>query len=109
LARLERGSPQALLEATIAAAEKIASREPLWAGAAGEALSDPLAKLGATWQDQREVAFGEWPALLAAMRSTEILRPAYGRHPRLAIWGPLEARLQRADLLILGGLNEGSW
>jgi len=109
LARLERGSPQALLEATIAAAEKIASRETLWAGAAGEALSDALAKLGAAWQDQREVAFGEWPALLAAMLSTEILRPAYGRHPRLAIWGPLEARLQRADLLILGGLNEGSW
>ena len=27
----------------------------------------------------------------------------------LAIWGPLEARLQRADLLVLGGLNEGTW
>ena len=37
------------------------------------------------------------------------MRPRYGRHPRLAIWGPLEARLQRADLLILGGLNEGTW
>jgi ATP-dependent helicase/nuclease subunit B len=27
----------------------------------------------------------------------------------LFIWGLLEARLQRADLLILGGLNEGVW
>ena len=43
------------------------------------------------------------------MLATETIRPRFGRHPRLAIWGPLEARLQRADLLVLGGLNEGSW
>jgi len=28
---------------------------------------------------------------------------------RLFIWGPLEARLLTADLVILGGLNEGVW
>jgi hypothetical protein len=37
------------------------------------------------------------------------VRPPYGGHPRLFIWGLLEARLQKADLLILGGLNEGVW
>jgi ATP-dependent helicase/nuclease subunit B len=37
------------------------------------------------------------------------VRTALGRHPRLAILGPLEARLQRFDLMVLGGLNEGSW
>ena len=30
-------------------------------------------------------------------------------HPRIFIWGLLEARLQRADLVVLGGLNEGVW
>ncbi|PKP89662.1 MAG: double-strand break repair protein AddB, partial [Alphaproteobacteria bacterium HGW-Alphaproteobacteria-16] len=30
-------------------------------------------------------------------------------HPRLAIYGLIEARLQAADLVILGGLNEGVW
>ncbi|MEM8636015.1 MAG: PD-(D/E)XK nuclease family protein [Pseudomonadota bacterium] len=30
-------------------------------------------------------------------------------HPRLAIWGPLEARLQTADQFILAGLNEDVW
>jgi ATP-dependent helicase/nuclease subunit B len=30
-------------------------------------------------------------------------------HPRVFIWGLLEARLQQADLMILAGLNEGSW
>ena len=37
------------------------------------------------------------------------VRTAFGQHPRLAILGPLEARLQRHDLTILGGLNEGAW
>ena len=37
------------------------------------------------------------------------VRPLYGAHPRLAIWGLIEARLQQADLTILGGLNEGGW
>lgn len=109
LANLQKAAPQVLLDTTIAAIEKIATPEKLWAGDAGEALSDALNKLREAWQGQPEIALGEWPALLAAMLSPEILRPAYGRHPRLAIWGPLEARLQRADLLILGGLNEGTW
>ena len=56
-----------------------------------------------------QIAGGEWPALLSAMLEPETIRPRFGRHPRLAIWGPLEARLQRADLLVLGGLNEGTW
>lgn len=30
-------------------------------------------------------------------------------HPNILIWGTLEARVQGADLMILGGLNEGSW
>src|SRR6056297_825733 len=30
-------------------------------------------------------------------------------HPHIRIWGTLEARVQGAKLLILAGLNEGSW
>ncbi len=30
-------------------------------------------------------------------------------HPRLHIWGPLEARLLDVDLMVIGGLNEGNW
>ena len=109
LAGRETAAPQELLDATIAAAEKLAAAETLWAGAAGEALGDALAKLRQAWDGQPPIALGEWPSLFAAMLSAEIVRPAFGKHPRLAIWGPLEARLQRADLLILSGLNEGSW
>jgi ATP-dependent helicase/nuclease subunit B len=35
--------------------------------------------------------------------------PRFGDHPRLAILGPLEARLYQADIVLLGGLNEGGW
>lgn len=101
--------PDVLLDATIAAAEMLASADTLWAGEAGGALADVLARLRTAWAGKGAVAGGEWPGLFAAMLESETLRPAFGRHPRLAIWGPLEARLQRADLLILGGLNEGTW
>ena len=30
-------------------------------------------------------------------------------HPRLFLWRPLDARLLAADVIVLGGLNEGSW
>ncbi len=30
-------------------------------------------------------------------------------HPEVMIWGTLEARVQGADLVILGGLNDGVW
>ncbi len=50
----------------------------------------------------------------AALLLRELLRstPSQQRsesHPRLAIFGTLEARLIPADLIILGGLNEGGW
>ncbi|HEY4165820.1 MAG TPA: double-strand break repair protein AddB [Reyranella sp.] len=107
---LNDGTPaETLIDLTVAAAEQCAPDETLWAGDAGEALADALARQRTAWRDRRPVASGEWPALLTVMLATETLRPSFGRHPRLAIWGPLEARLQRADLLVLGGLNEGTW
>ena len=105
----EGATPLALIDATVTAAEAIAGSEALWSGEAGEALADALARLRAAWADSPVVTGGEWPALLEALIEPEIVRPSFGRHPRLAIWGPLEARLQRADLLVMGGLNEGTW
>src|SRR3546814_17599147 len=56
-----------------------------------------------------EVDPAELPALLVHMMDEVAVRPPAGGHPRLAIYGLIEARLQRADLLILGSLNEGVW
>lgn len=59
-------------------------------------------------------ALGPMPAHAAPRVLLELMRgretpPAPGDDARAAIWGPLEARLQRRDLMILGGLNEGVW
>ncbi len=48
-------------------------------------------------------------AVLTEFFNGQVVRPPYGGHPRVAIYGLLEARLQQADLVICVGLNEGSW
>ncbi|WP_421855760.1 double-strand break repair protein AddB [Oricola sp.] len=51
----------------------------------------------------------EWPQAVAALMADAAVKPAPGGHPRISIWGTLEARLQTVDLMVLGGLNEGGW
>ncbi len=78
-------------------------------GRGGRGLAGFVAELADAARAFGSVAGAEWPALFEALLQGRVVRPRWGRHPRLAIWGPLEARLQRADVLVLGGLNEGSW
>ena len=64
------------------------------------------------WSEQAKrmpVSSEEAVALLGELLAGRSIRPPYGGHPRVFIWGLLEARLQQADLMILGGLNEGVW
>jgi ATP-dependent helicase/nuclease subunit B len=93
----------------LAASDREAGAARLWHGDAGEAAANFFAALLAAAKDHEPIAGPEYPALLDALMAAERVRPRYGRHPRLFIWGPLEARLQQVDLMILGGLNEGVW
>ncbi len=115
-ARLMEGAlaePAALLEAHVGFTEWLATDAlagpRLWAGEAGSAAADFIHELAEGLRDAPPIAPTGWPALMQALMEERVVRESYGAHPRLAIWGPLEARLQQADLLILGGLNEGSW
>ncbi|MGH1355132.1 MAG: double-strand break repair protein AddB [Thalassovita sp.] len=64
---------------------------------------------------QREAAFGgemsahDYADMFGAILSRAEVRNPNTPHPNILIWGTLEARVQGADLLILAGLNEGSW
>jgi ATP-dependent helicase/nuclease subunit B len=51
----------------------------------------------------------EYANLFEAIFATGEVREAVQPHPRIMIWGTLEARVQGADLVILGGLNDGIW
>lgn len=83
--------------------------ERLWRGAAGRALATFIADLLDHGPAFGPIEPGEAPGLLAALMGDVAVREPFGRSSRLAILGLLEARLQRADLMILGGLNEGVW
>lgn len=51
----------------------------------------------------------DYPALLTSLLMHKAFRPSFSLHPRIHILGPLEARLQNFDTLVLGNFNEGSW
>lgn len=103
------------IEALLTVAESFAATpdqngdERLWRGDAGEAVSVFFADLREHAPACVDLPPQDIPALLEALLEGQAVRPRYGRHPRLFIWGPLEARLQYADRIILGGLNEGVW
>ena len=104
-----------LVQAHIRAAEALAASDAgggdrrLWREEAGEAAAVWLSELLGASRGFLKLAGADYPALFEALIAAPVVRPAYGRHPRLFIWGLLEARLQQADLVILGGLNEGVW
>lgn len=83
--------------------------ERLWAGVDGRALAGRLEALIADGGLFGRFEAAEAPALMAALLEDVAVRPGWGGHPRLSILGPVEAQLARADLMILGGLNEGVW
>ncbi|GHD17172.1 double-strand break repair protein AddB [Tianweitania populi] len=80
----------------------------LYAGDAGAGIADFLRALIGT-QAGYEILAGEWPGVLDALIAPEAVKPSIAGDGRIAIWGALEARLQTVDLLVVGGLNEGTW
>lgn len=84
--------------------------EAVWAGEAGRSLADLFAKLQEfASEGPGQVDPVDLPRLLRDMLYGISCRPVRGGHPRVFIWGLLEAKLQSADLMILAGLNEGTW
>ncbi len=104
-----------LLDAHMRCAEVLASTDEiagplrLWAGDEGESAATFVAELAAACDALPAIAPSSYPALFATLIKGRIVRPRFGKHPRLRILGPLEARLQRFGVLILAGLNEGTW
>jgi len=104
-----------LLMAHIEMAEKLAGTDEvdgakqLWKGDAGEEAAKLIEDLLEAGPYLRQFDASQYAALFEQFMSGVTVRQKYGQHPRLNIWGPLEARLQHADLMILAGLNEGVW
>lgn len=84
--------------------------EAVWAGHQGHAAADLFAEMEqAAPEGPGQADIRALPVLLDQMLGGVSVRPPQGGHPRIAILGLVEAQLQQADLMILGGLNEGTW
>ncbi|MFK7836971.1 MAG: double-strand break repair protein AddB [Sulfitobacter sp.] len=81
----------------------------LWKKKAGQKAQAVLQSL------QEHAAFGgtmtaaDYTDLVGALLATEEVRDRDAPHPDVMIWGTLEARVQGADLIIMAGLNDGTW
>lgn len=83
--------------------------ERIWAHEDGEAAAGFLAELSAAAEGFPPVRLDAYGDFLTALMRGRVVRPHQPAHPQLTILGLLEARLVRADRVILAGLNEGTW
>ncbi|MBR7621748.1 double-strand break repair protein AddB [Phenylobacterium sp. 20VBR1] len=91
------------------AADEHGDTGELWAGHGGEALGRLLSGLMSESDGSPAVSRRGFADLLARLMSGESIRSGGATHPRLRILGAIEARLTRADRLIVAGLEEGVW
>ncbi|MFN9092630.1 MAG: double-strand break repair protein AddB, partial [Alphaproteobacteria bacterium] len=112
--------PADLLALHLVAAEGLATTPELpgglrlYANEEGEALARHLASLGEALAEMPPIAPASWPGAFDAMLAGPIAPPFRAQrdtaaHPRIAILGLLEARLQSFDRVILGALEENIW
>ena len=81
----------------------------LWLEEAGEKVQSVIAELTEEADAGGTYTSRSFADLLNAVLQNETVRDAVSSDPRIMIWGTLEARVQGADLVILGGLNDGIW
>jgi ATP-dependent helicase/nuclease subunit B len=103
------------IAAHVTAAEAIAATEHengsarLWRGEIGDGTTEWLDE----WRNSADgfppLSGSDYTALFGSLSSSKTMRAVHTANPRLNILGPLEARLINADLIILGGMNEGAW
>lgn len=109
-AMLRAPLPLARFAALLGEAATALAGDAAWRGPDGRMAAELIAELQASESAARlDVTAEDAVPLLRQLLDERAVRPPYGGHPRISIWGVLEARLQRADLVVLGGLNEGVW
>lgn len=111
----EKVSLRELIEAHLQAAEQLAATDMksgdkiLWKGEAGEAAARFMADILDKADILGEIRADEYAGWLQVLMGGITVRKRYGTHPRLKILGPIEARLQQFDRVIIGEVNESFW
>lgn len=81
----------------------------LWRREAGEAARAATVELAREAMHGGDLSAFDYEALFTAILQRREVRGPEKVHPTIMIRGALEARVQEADLVILGGLNDGIW
>lgn len=97
------------LAETLAAGSGQEGAGQLWVQVAGIETLGLVRKLEEAAPHGGSLSARDYVDLFGAVLGREEQRDRDIGHPHIRIWGTLEARVMGADLLILGGLNEGSW
>ncbi|MBB5514039.1 double-strand break repair protein AddB [Rubricella aquisinus] len=83
---------------------------PLWEKEAGAEARKLFDRLTAAADAAAPLTLSEYRALVAQeLAGTPVRAEGYRPYRGVSILGTLEARTQSADLVILGGLNDGTW
>lgn len=81
----------------------------LWRGDDGRKAAALFSKVLPQLKVLEQIDPKQYAAVLTRLMATETVRPLYGTHPRLKILGPIEARFNQYDVVIIGEVNEGVW
>ncbi len=81
----------------------------LWQAEAGRKAAEVVGDLRASARHGGHIGASDYASLFQSVLARHEVRNPEVPHPRILIWGTLEARVHGADLLILAGLNEGTW
>lgn len=97
------------LAEALAAGSETGGSGVLWEKEAGGKAREAMAQIAAEADAGGVMTPVEYRTLLLGVLEGGEVREPVTAHPRILIWGTLEARVQGADLVILAGLNEGTW
>jgi ATP-dependent helicase/nuclease subunit B len=115
LAKSAKIGLQALVRAHIATADALAADKDaggasrIWYGEGEDAAKLFASILEPTTPFLPEMRAEDYPQFYRGLTADRNVQARGPNHPRLFIWGALEARLQQPDIAILGSLNEGTW
>ncbi|SIT80965.1 double-strand break repair protein AddB [Pontibaca methylaminivorans] len=94
---------------SIAAGAGAAGSGGLWDRNAGQQALEVVESLAAEADHGGAMTASDFGNLLGTLLAAREVRDRDAPRPDVMIWGTLEARVQGAGVVILGGLNEGIW
>jgi double-strand break repair protein AddB len=81
----------------------------LWEKEAGEEALKAFTELAAEAAAGGDLTPADYAGVFLGVLKRHEVRETETVHPAIMIWGTLESRVQGADLVVLGGLNDGTW